>query len=367
MITGLGLLMIGRTEPEVFDSVKLRVMEALAPILETTSRPVQQVGHWRDNASRLLTVYEENERLRAELDALRDDATEAQRNAYLVERYQALLNVRLDPNIQYVTARVVGDSGGPFTRALVINAGRRDAIEVGHAVVDAEGLIGRIVSVGDKAARVLLLTDVDSRVPVLLRPSNIRVMLIGDNSKEPTLEFLPNGVTAPAGEAVVTSGHGGLLPPGLPVGRVIAMKEEGDLIRVKLASDFSRLDFVRVVRFTLPQSADGLDIDSEPDSDIDPVRIPTSPDIPTAGASRGRAPVLAPVVVSDPARPDEMPQDGEEETEEVAAEPEYNSPTATGSSAGDGGLGAAPRAGPSPPSVAAEVPAESPPSGAGDL
>src|SRR5262245_60350180 len=118
--------MVGRTEPEVFDSIKQRVMVALAPVLKATSGPISNVRNWRRAADDMMSVYEDNKKLRKENEELRVQAERARHLQSLIERYQALLNVKVDPHIDYLTARIIGDSGGPFGRSLIINAGSAD-------------------------------------------------------------------------------------------------------------------------------------------------------------------------------------------------------------------------------------------------
>ncbi len=269
VVTGFALLMVGRTDPAVFEGFRLRIMETLTPVLETASGPVRKVRSWRERMAERSEAFEDNQRLKAEIESLRANGEEARKNAYLVERYQALLNIQLDPRIDYVTGRIIADTGGPFMRTFVINAGGKEGVMVGQGVVDADGLIGRIVTVGKTSSRVLLLTDVKSRVPVLLRPSNIHAMLVGDNSPEPTLEYVPDSATAAPGDQVMTSGRGGLLPPNMPIGSVMPLDKTSDITRVKLAADFNKLDFVRVMRFSAP-----IDLDEPDQSGLAPVPTP---------------------------------------------------------------------------------------------
>jgi len=259
VIVGVALLMVGRTDPQVFDDIKTKVMVSIAPVLDTVAEPVRQIRDWRQSLARLSTVYSDNERLRTENQELRAKAEQADRLSRVVERYQALLNVQVDPRIDYLTTRVIGDSGGPFARSIVINGGSDDGLRNGQGVVDATGLVGRVVTTGPKAARVLLLTDVTSRIPVQVEPQNVRALVAGDGSGAPTLVFLPPGIEIARGDRVVTSGDGGLLPPGITVGTISDAGGDGTPARVTLASGVDALDFVRVLRYDLPLDADSTD------------------------------------------------------------------------------------------------------------
>lgn len=258
MIVGFGLLIVGRTEPEVFDGLKQRALITISPILEASSGPINSARNWRRALDDMMSVYEDNRRLRAENEELRVQAGQARRLQSLVERYQALLNVKVDPNIDYLTARVIGDSGGPFSRSLLINAGRADGVRTGEGVVDANGLVGHIVSTGPGAARALLLIDVESHIPVLVEGNNLRAMLTGDGKDRAFLEHLPPGAPVKKGSRVVTSGVAGLLPPGILVGIVGEAIEGSSEVSVTLASSFDRLDVVRVLRYEMPLQAEPM-------------------------------------------------------------------------------------------------------------
>ncbi|HTI84989.1 MAG TPA: rod shape-determining protein MreC, partial [Alphaproteobacteria bacterium] len=144
---------------------------------------------------------------------------------------------------------VIGESGGPFARSVLINAGSSDGLSRGQAVVNGDGLVGRLTDVGDSAARVLLLTDLNSRVPVVIEETRERAILAGDNSDRPTLAYLPPDARITSGQRVVTSGNGGVLPPGLQIGTVSVGRD--GVPRVQPFVNWSKIEFVRIVDFGL--------------------------------------------------------------------------------------------------------------------
>jgi rod shape-determining protein MreC len=160
-----------------------------------------------------------------------------------------LLNLAPEPMVSFVSAKVIANSGGSFIRSVLVNAGRADNVARGQAAITGEGLVGRIAEVGERASRVLLITDLNSRIPVTIEGSRERAVLAGDNSEQPRLIYLPARPPVKVGDRIVTSGHGGVFPPGLPVG-VIASTADG-VARVEPFVELSRLDFVRVVDFGL--------------------------------------------------------------------------------------------------------------------
>ncbi len=163
--------------------------------------------------------------------------------------------VRLDPKLTYVTGVVLADSGSPFRQSVLINIGSRDGIVDGWAATDGLGLVGRISGVGRNSSRVILLTDSNSRVPVTLQPSGQRAILTGDNTSRPPLDFLESPELVRPGDRVVSSGDGGVFPPGVLVGHV-ALGTDGRL-RVQLSADYERLEFLRILRnYTLGRVTD---------------------------------------------------------------------------------------------------------------
>jgi len=158
-----------------------------------------------------------------------------QENARLLD----LNNVRLDPKFTKITGVVLADSGSPFRQTVLLNVGR-------WAAIDGIGLVGRIAGVGERTSRVILLTDTSSRIAVSIESNGQRAMIVGDNTSRPPLEFLEAPETVRPGDRVVTSGDGGVFPSGLFVGQVT--QTQSGRLRVRLAADMQRLEFLRVVR-----------------------------------------------------------------------------------------------------------------------
>lgn len=247
------LMAADRAELGAARALRAVLVDAAAPVLDALSRPVESANAAIAEIGALMDLRAENAELREANARLRgwESAARAleQENAAL-RRAAGLAAERLPV---FVTGRVVGDSGGAFVRTLLVTAGARDGVAKGQAALTADGVVGRVVDVGRRASRVLLITDLNSRVPVLLERSRQRAILAGDNGALVRLDYLPNGAAAAVGERVVTSGHGGLLPPGLPVG-VVARAEAND-VRVRPLADFGRIDYVRLVAWTPPALA----------------------------------------------------------------------------------------------------------------
>lgn len=219
----------------------------LTPVGEVLSAPGRWTGAGVDTVRGYFFALSENRRLKAELREMRQwrDVAIALRDTN--ERYRTLLGLKTDPPIPMVAARIVTDSRGPYANTRLANAGREKGVKPGNPVMSEHGLVGRVIGITDGASRVLLLTDIASRTPVMIDRTNARAILTGDGGPNPKLEYLRGLDPVKQGDRVLTSGDGGVLPRGLPVGT--AVKGLDGRWRVVLASDRSAIDFVRILLF----------------------------------------------------------------------------------------------------------------------
>src|SRR5260370_23537268 len=171
-----------------------------------------------DDAREMATLYEDNSRLREENDRLRK--WQAVALALDAENATLKANLRWIPELtaNYVTARVVADAGGVYARAVLLSTGPNHSVAKGQIALDDRGLVGRVTEIGARSARVLLMTDMNSRVPVTLENSRARAMLMGTNGARPRLMYWPEGVMPVEGERVETSAEANVFPAVLPVG-----------------------------------------------------------------------------------------------------------------------------------------------------
>jgi rod shape-determining protein MreC len=243
----IALMVLAKADVQLLSFASQHAGDAASPLLRLLNAPVVAVRNAADRAGRLLALDAENERLRDENRRLLAWQAEATRLGVENRALREMLRVPLAPRATLSTAaQIVGDTGGPFVQSRLIDAGADRGLEPGMAVVTERGLAGRIVEVGARSARVLLLTDFNSRVPVLVESSRDRAILQGDNSDAPTLRFLPMNPTLAVGDRVLTSGDGGVLPAGLLVGQIGAV-QDGEVMVAPFV-DWDRLDWVAVLR-----------------------------------------------------------------------------------------------------------------------
>jgi rod shape-determining protein MreC len=247
------LIILGKADQLAFESLRVPIADAAAPLLDALSRPVGAIESLGDRASSIFDVYQRNARLTEENEQLLHWQQAARALAAENAQLRGLLKLAPEASTSYVTARVIANTGGAFARSLMIDAGSASGIARGQAAITGEGLVGRVLEVGRRAARVLLVTDLNSRVPVFVGDLHQRAVLAGDNSERPCLRYLEAAATVKIGDRVVTSGEGGVFPPGLPIGVVATV--DGGLPRIEPYADASRAEYLRVVDYGL---ADGL-------------------------------------------------------------------------------------------------------------
>ncbi len=247
------LLLLVNNRSALINSTRQIATDMAVPLTYAVTLPVVFVRDILADISNYLTLRQVNEGLRVENDRLRFFENETARLRDLVRNYESLLKVQLPENYDAVTAHVLVDSGGSFVRTLVVNAGYDSGVRVGHAVAGTRGLVGRVVSVGVFSSRVLLVTDLNSRIPVRIEPIGENAVLSGNNTATPRLEYVGDKTELVNGMRIVASGLGGEVPAGLTIGRLkIGRNNMPEVIPVE---NFNNLKFVRILRFLPPEDA----------------------------------------------------------------------------------------------------------------
>ena len=246
------IVVLGKADQLLFNSVRTSLTDAIAPALRAAAEPLNAVGNVVDRAKMVVTTYQENLRLETENQKLLQWQQVARNLDAENKELRGLLKAIPSSALSYVTAPVIANSGGAFVRMILINAGTEENVTRGQAAITGEGLVGRLTEVGDRASRVLLITDLNSRIPVTIESTHIPAVLAGDNSERPRLMYLPSSDAVKVGDRIVTSGEGGVFPPGLPVGVVSVVDAAGP--RVEPYVELSQLGYVLVVDYGLSRA-----------------------------------------------------------------------------------------------------------------
>jgi len=302
------LVLLGKAQSGLLDKARVHVTDMLVPVLQTVRGPVAGFGRWMGSVTEIFSVYQQNLKLKEENARLRQWRNVAIVLQGRVGRYQTLLHAVPDPQMNAVLARVIGRANRPFLQTMILDAGREHHALPGQAVVDARGMIGRIYLTGSRTSWVILLTDLNSRIPVTISASagnsgNIQAMMTGDNSAYPTLDMVSHTVMLHDGDQVTSSGDGGLLPSGLPIGTVVSDGSGG--WRVALLADPGASQDVEILNFSkppeIPPATAQLPVEA---AGLKPqVLQPPPAPAPVAAAPVTPKPVVTPV---DPAAPAEV-------------------------------------------------------------
>ncbi len=286
------LFLLWRIDSPRVERFRANLVDRVVPSFEWALVPVNKGADMVEGFQSYARIYEQNQELRRELQQMKAWKEAALQLEQENAKLRDLNNVRLDARLSYVTGVVLADSGSPFRQSVLLNIGSRDGLVDGWAAMDGLGLVGRLAGVGDRTSRVILLTDSNSRIPVTIQPSGQSAILSGDNSPAPPLDFIENQDSVRPGDRVLSSGDGGVFPAGLLVGEIVQGKDRR--LRVRLAADYERLEFLRVLR-SHPGEA-----------------------VPDSGALLVMNPVLAPVAEGVPAECLDL-EDGAERPETCPA------------------------------------------------
>jgi rod shape-determining protein MreC len=247
-LTG-ALMLIGKADTVLVERARDAVTDAVTPVLRVMSEPAAVVADFVNNLRELGAIREENAALRDANTQLLQWQAVAQKLETENKSLRELSALVPEPGATFVTARVVADTGGAFAQSILITAGHSSGVTKGQVVMTGDGLVGRVMQAGMYSARVLLLTDINSRIPVQVGEAGNRAILAGDNSLRPRLLFLGNNTAAAPGDKIVTSGDAEAFPPGIPIGQV-ARVEDG-VVDVEPFVVRDKIQHVRVADYGL--------------------------------------------------------------------------------------------------------------------
>ena len=249
------IMFIGKADLAIIKKINIIISDLSSPIISSFSNQTKIIGNSFNYLSNTTSLKEENKNLY--LENMKLKKYKILSNMYESENLLLKNQLNLVPQKipNFITVRAISAPGNVFAHSLLINSGRKVGIEKGNAVLFNGIFIGQIVSVGNNSSRVLLISDVNSMIPVVVSNNRIPSILTGENLILPSLKFLPNNVKLNHGSIVQTSGHGGLLPTGLPIGTVV--KHSPEKYYVKPLIDLNLIDYLQVLLWR----ADGVNND----------------------------------------------------------------------------------------------------------
>jgi len=245
----LGLLFLGHTKPTFIKNARVQIIDHISPVFAVVSKPLSMVDSLTTRIQSYRSLIKENAKLRVENALLVRWQNTALSLEHENKELRSLLNYKTEPSLSFISARVIADAGSAYIQSLIVTAGAVDGVKEGMAAMTGEGLVGRVVEVGNWTSRILLITDLNSRIPVMITGTSDHAILSGNNDPLPKLMYLPEDSNIRQGARVLTSGHGGIFPPNLPVG-IVSKINKNEVLISPIAS-FGRINQIRLIDFTL--------------------------------------------------------------------------------------------------------------------
>ena len=245
-------LILGSYNFKVVNLVKISIKEIVYRSSFIVSGPEKVIEDSFNRINNHINHYNNYQLIEKELEKLKSKDLSKQIISLENIRYKKLVDDYFIKNNEIV-AKVLIDRNSPFLRSVVLNKGSKNNIKLGMAVLDDEYLIGKIVEVNFFTSRVLLLSDINSKIPVSVSPNDIQAIMSGDGKENATLQYI-QGVDFENNndeKIVVTSGAGGLFKSGILVGKINATENTiMNSLRVDIYKDFTQLKYVKVISFS---------------------------------------------------------------------------------------------------------------------
>ena len=244
----LAILILGKYDFKIINYSKISLKEIAYRSTFVFSTPENLIKKSFIATKNHFLVYEENKILR---EKVKDLETKDYNSEFILaenERLKETLN-ELNFSSNEILAKVIVDKQSPFLKSIIVNKGSKHGAELGMAVLDKEYLVGKIVELNFTTSRVLLLSDLNSKIPVDIMPNNIQSILSGTGKENGKIQYVKEETLIENENKVFTSGAGGIFKPGIPIGEIDKKQSNLD-INVSFFSDFSQLRFVKLRSFS---------------------------------------------------------------------------------------------------------------------
>jgi len=243
VIASLVLLFFDSLESKPISFVRSFVKDTIYRGSLITSSPIKGAKYVTTKVSGHLKLFQKYSKLQEDYSQLKNEISKSEFLELENTQLRKLIDEQIESNSNLTSSRVMLDKQSPYLNSYVLNSGSNKKIKKGMAVLDGKNFIGRIVDVNFFSSRVLLVTDLNSKIPVVIQPSGHHAILSGHNIKEPTLEYLPEDHKISNKDKVYTSGKEGIFSPGIPIGEA---KVNVDKVSVLLFSDLTQITFVNI-------------------------------------------------------------------------------------------------------------------------
>lgn len=247
------MMLLNKTDTVLIDKTSSVATDIVSPVVDVLILPARLLANAYDYLKDLSLAHKQNQFLKAENRRLRL-VSERARSLEIENRLLAkLLNYTRPDEENLVTARVVAEEGDAFSHSLIAYTGKNSTAQKGQIVLTDKGVVGRLDKVGQLYSKILMITDINSRIPVMIENTRVRGILAGDNELNPKLVFTPISADIKEGDRIVTSGVAGVFPAGLPIGVVSHVSKRE--IRVLPFADLNKVEYVKIVSFPLDEES----------------------------------------------------------------------------------------------------------------
>ena len=242
IIFSVVLIVLSRINFPAINYLKIGLNEVVYRVSFIVSLPEQQLNRSLIAINNHLNLYNDYDQLKEKFKSLRGKELDNEYLKFENERLRKIIDEYII-NTDELVAKVLLDKESPFLRSIILNKGSKDKIRIGMAVLDGPYLVGKVVEVNYATSRVLLISDLNSKIPVILEPGDIQSIMSGSGKNKGQIQYFKTENTLNEKKIVFTSGSGGIFKSGIPIGEIISGEE------IKFFSDLSQLTFVKVVSF----------------------------------------------------------------------------------------------------------------------
>ena len=242
IIFSVVLIVLSRINFPAINYLKIGLNEVVYRVSFIVSLPEQQLNRSLIVINNHLSLYNDHDQLKEKFKSLRGKELDNEYLKFENERLRKIIDEYII-NTDELVAKVLLDKESPFLRSIILNKGSKDKIRIGMAVLDGPYLVGKVVEVNYATSRVLLISDLNSKIPVILEPGDIQSIMSGSGKNKGQIQYFKTENTLNEKKIVFTSGSGGIFKSGIPIGEFNSGEE------IKFFSDLSQLTFVKVVSF----------------------------------------------------------------------------------------------------------------------
>ena len=254
-------MLLGKSENILIEKTSSVAGEIVSSAVDVLVMPASALVRGYNYLRSLRKIDLENQKLREENRRLL--IANAKNRALEIENkmLSRMLNYAVPPEASFVTAKVVAEEGSAFAHSAIVYTGGNPNVRKGQVVLGQKGVVGRVEKVSKHYAKIFLVNDINSKIPVMAEKSRVRGVLSGENSLLPKMIFVPLEAEVRVGDKIVTSGIGGVFPAGIPVGKVVSVEKKE--IKVKPWDNLSGLEYVQIIDYKLPDPSKELTTDEE--------------------------------------------------------------------------------------------------------